>query len=260
MGILHVAPGDSAGGSLLQAVRASGRNEQVIRHLDDLSCGPIASDDPLMREAWWAQVLDEPIAGISLAAFRDRIADIDDHPVIWFGRHSAMELAFYLAWVDRLGDRPYDVVDVTGLELPFTLADGSGGMRPPAQAAWVVSSDGFESLLDHRRPITPAEREAAGRRWRELKQENAPFRIIAETGLVSAPIHYFDSLILEQAATKWHKVDYVIACTMGNNCEPYWQVGSHMLLTRVVALVSQGRLIADGDPWEMRSCRVRLPD
>ena len=32
-----------------------------------------------------------------------------------------------------------------------------------------------------------------------------------------------------------------------------------MLITRVVALVEAGKLLADGDPRDMRSCRVRLP-
>ena len=37
------------------------------------------------------------------------------------------------------------------------------------------------------------------------------------------------------------------------------QVGPTMLLTRVVALVDEGKLLAEGDPWDMRSCNVRLP-
>jgi len=51
----------------------------------------------------------------------------------------------------------------------------------------------------------------------------------------------------------------VVGNTMGLNSEPYFQVGDLMLLTRVVALVGEGKLLADGDPWDMRSCRVRLP-
>ena len=50
----------------------------------------------------------------------------------------------------------------------------------------------------------------------------------------------------------------VVADTMGYNLEPYMQVGDMMLLARVVALVGEGKLVADGDPWDMRSCRVRL--
>jgi hypothetical protein len=46
---------------------------------------------------------------------------------------------------------------------------------------------------------------------------------------------------------------------MGYNGEPYMQVGPVMLLTRLVALVDDGKLLADSGPWDMRSCRVRLP-
>ena len=265
MGILHVAPGASAGYSLLQAVQASGRDEQVIRHMDDLSCGPIGADDPSAREAWWLQLYEGQEAGCSLASdslsfFWDRVANTDDHLIVWFGRHSAAELAFSLAFADRVGDRVYDVVDVTGLELSFIQQDGSVGLRPPAQAASQVPWYGLESLLDHRRSSTTAERDEAGRCWRRLKQENAPFRVVAEVGLVSAPIDYFDGLLLGQATREWHKIAWVVGCTMGNNSDPYHQVGDLMLLTRVVALVGEGKLLADGDPWDMRSCRVRLPD
>lgn len=45
---------------------------------------------------------------------------------------------------------------------------------------------------------------------------------------------------------------------MGDNAEPYIQTGDIMLLARIVALVGDGKLLADGDPWDMRSCRVRL--
>jgi hypothetical protein len=46
---------------------------------------------------------------------------------------------------------------------------------------------------------------------------------------------------------------------MGHNMEPYFQTGDVMLLTRVVALVEAGELLAEGDPWDMRACRIRLP-
>ncbi|MDF2119576.1 DUF1835 domain-containing protein [Roseiarcaceae bacterium H3SJ34-1] len=56
------------------------------------------------------------------------------------------------------------------------------------------------------------------------------------------------------------RLNSMVAETMWLNSEPYYQVGDVMLLMRAVAPVEQGKLIADGDPWDMRSCRVRLPD
>lgn len=48
----------------------------------------------------------------------------------------------------------------------------------------------------------------------------------------------------------------VYALSLSSN--PYLQVGDLALHERVIALVEEGALIADGDPSEMRVCRVRL--
>ena len=111
--VLHVVPGDSAAGTLLQAVRATGRGDPIASFIDDLSCGPIDSDEPSARLAWWASVQHERQDHIT--GFWDRIASATERLVIWFGRHSALEHAFFLALADRLGDRAFDMIDVTGI-------------------------------------------------------------------------------------------------------------------------------------------------
>jgi len=45
-----------------------------------------------------------------------------------------------------------------------------------------------------------------------------------------------------------------------SNSEPYDQVSDLLLLLRVVALVTEGKLLADGNPRNMHTSRVRLPD
>jgi len=37
-------------------------------------------------------------------------------------------------------------------------------------------------------------------------------------------------------------------------------VGDLMLHVRAVALMLHGRLLAEGEPWDIRACKVRLPD
>ena len=76
---------------------------------------------------------------------------------------------------------------------------------------------------------------------------------------MSAPIDHFDSLLIEQATPEWRKIARVVGAAMAYSSEPYYQVGDLMLLTRIVALVEAGKLLADGDPWDMRACKVRLP-
>ncbi|RWH74621.1 DUF1835 domain-containing protein [Mesorhizobium sp.] len=257
-GILHVAPGHSAGGSLRHAIRSSGRTDDVISFPDNLSCGPIDSQEPSARARWWASIYDE--YDVDFDGFWKQIMSTSDRLVVWVGRHSAQEHAFFLALVDRLGDRPYDIIDVTGLQMPLIRPDGKQRLSSPIQAVSLMSETELALLFGTERAMTRQEREEAARRWRSLKSENAPFRIVADSGLVSAPIDVFDELLLERASKDWRKVARVIADTMGHNMEPYIQVGDMMLLTRIVALVDQGKLMAHGDPWLMRKCEVRLPD
>jgi Protein of unknown function/Domain of unknown function (DUF1835) len=243
MKTLHVAPGDSAGASLFRAIRDAGRDEEVLRCRDDLSCGPIGSDDRSARMAWWARFYGVPEFEDDFEPFWNRVTTTDDRLVIWFGRHSARELAFFLAMADRLGDRPYDIVDVTGARSP---------------AVSLVLTDRLRALFGTERPITSQEREEARGHWCRLRVENAPFRVVTPTGLISAPVDYFDPLLIERATPEWRQIARVIGDTM-TYFEPYWQVGDLMLRARVVALVGEGKLLADGDPWDMPSCRVRLP-
>jgi len=257
-GILHIAPGHSAGYSLRQAVRTSGRTDDVIFFRDNLSCGPIDSEESSARLRWWASLYDEH--DIDFDDFWRHVMSTPDRLVVWFGRHSAQEHAFFLAMVDRLGDRPYDIIDVTGLQMPVTRPGGKPELLSPRQAVSLMNEEELVLLLGTERAMTSQERDDAARRWRRLKSENAPFRIVTDSGLVSAPEDVFDALLLERATKDWRKVARVIGETMGHNMEPYIQVGDLMLLSRIVALVDQGKLIAHGDPWMMRKCEVRLPE
>ncbi|HLM15584.1 MAG TPA: DUF3658 domain-containing protein [Reyranella sp.] len=258
MKVLHVAPGDSAGGSLREALRLAGRQQDVLTFTDDLSHGPIAWGTSRERAAWWAHVHEARLED-DLEAFWLRLDAASRRLVVWFGRHSASELAFFLALADRLGGRPYDVVDVTDLQWTFTRPDGTSAVTPPAGAVGMVPTNQLVAQLETARPISPEDRDA-GRLWQHLRSQNAPFRVVTPTGLASAPIDHFDASILEQAARDWRSSAYVIGSTMAHNCDPYMQVGDVMLLARLVALVEEGKLLADGDPWDMRACRVRLPD
>jgi hypothetical protein len=256
MKTLHIAPGYSAGGSLEVALRDAGRDEALVKWPDDLRAGPIDPGSPEQRDAWRDHG-DWDLAG-RLRSFWQRVETTDERLVVWFGRHSASELAFFLAWADRLGDRPYDIVDVTGLEFAAVRPGPDVPPTWPAKSVSILNADNVRSLLGSERPISAEEVSEARQRWNMLKSENAPFRIVTENGLASAPIDHFDPLLLEQAGADWRKVAYVVGMTLGQNSEPYYQVGDLMLLTRLVALVEAGRLEADGDPWEMHACRVRL--
>ena len=151
------------------------------------------------------------------------------------------------------------MIDVTGRRLPVRGRDGSTTLSRPFQSISIVQSDVLRSLLGQEQPVTPQDRDECRQRWRRLRSENAPFRVVTETGLVSASIDHFDPLLLAQATSAWQSVARVVGDTIGYNSDPYVQVGDLMLQTRVIALIEEGRLLADGDPWE-RSWRVRRRD
>lgn len=244
MKTVHVTPGNSSGGSLAEALRQAHRAETVLRFPDDLSSGPIATLDHASRGAWWAPLFEPAEMATAFAQFWNELDASSDRLVVWFGRHRASELAFYLALADRLGDRPYEIVDVT---------DVSGFLG-------VANPDQLEKMFGSERPITAEERRDARLQWQRLRAENAPFRMVTPAGLVSAPIDHFDSLIVEQTSKEWQISARIIGATMGHNCEPYVQVDDRMLLARLVALIGEGKLLAEGDPWDMTTCRVRLPE
>lgn len=119
-----------------------------------------------------------------------------------------------------------------------------------------MQADGLRSLLGQEMLMAARERREAKALWRHLQKENAPFRIVTDTGLVSTTIDHFDPLILAQATSEWQASARIIGNALGYSSQPYQQVGDLMLQTRLVALVEQGRLLAESDPWE-RSCRIK---
>jgi hypothetical protein len=259
MSRLHLAPGMSAGGSLRKALRQAGIREEVLFLPDDLSCGPIEPHDAATRVAWWSLFSDEVLQGPDIHSFWDTISTTDERLVVWFGRRCASELAFFLAVAHRLGGRPFDLVDVTDLQWSYTLPDGSTRRSKPAEAVGIIPENVLRTLLGSERQVSAKERDEAREQWRRLLIENAPVRIVGPTGLASAPIEHFDQLLLEQASRDWRKVAYVVGSAMGNSREQYIQVGDVFLGGRVAALVEAGKLLAEGDPWDLHTARVRLP-
>ena len=255
----HIAPSDSAGGSLQEALPVAGRDDALLVFGDALSCGPIASGDPVERATWWKDEHGWPEIEENIRSFWTRVDASEGKLVLWFGRHSARELAFRHAWAWRVVQRRYHAVDVTGLRIPVTWGNGTNGVIESAQAVSTIPSTGLATLFDSERETSSDEEARYRRQWAKLMAEDAPFRIITPTGLISAPNDCFDHLLLAHSATDWRKVAYVVADVLGLNSEPYLQMSDGTLIGRVAALVDQGKLVADGNPYEIRECRIRLP-
>ena len=254
---LHIVIGDSAGGSLRQALKAAGQKAQVIAICDDLSFGPIDPPNPELRATWAERELgftnDEGRWLAEAAAFWASALSASGRRMIWVARRSAYEYAGFLELLWRLGDKPCEVVDLTDIEI-----DWRDGTRSPLRGTGELHADHIRenALWDRAAPLAPAARERYREMWRKLRAENAPFRIVADQDLVSAPISFFDELLLSCTGTEWQKT----ACVIGEAIAKYEaSVGDLVLLGRIRALVAAGSLEARGDLSAMRSSELRLP-
>ncbi|NRP88390.1 hypothetical protein GFPCMMHI_04310 [Ensifer adhaerens] len=257
MKTLHITPGHSAAGSLREALRLAGRDDDVLPFEDDLTCGPIDSD-AAARAAWWRPFY-EGVAEEHFLKFWRHIDKTKDRLVVWFGRHCAQELAFRLAWAFHMNNRTYDIIDVTDLRLPGRQRDGVAPATYSPRAVSLIRAENLATVLDNAQPILPEHDLANRNEWKRLMGENAPFRIVTSTGLSSAPLDYFDRSLLEQASPEWQRMARVVGDTMSLYVDPYYQVGDVMLHARLIALVNEGKLVAEGDPWNMQTCRIQLP-
>jgi hypothetical protein len=255
---LHVAPGCSAAGVLKSALRSVGRYEPVVFLNDDLSWGPINPGDPAQRAKWWDLHPDEGDIASGVEQFWDRLTTTNDELVVWFGLDAAIEHSFYLHLADRLADRSYNIMDVTGVENYWTDENGTRKPRRPAQHLAGMFEQALVPVLDYHRPISELEKENAACQWRLLKEENAPFRIVTPFGLVSAPIDYFDHSLLGRITMEPRKIADVITESMGKHYTPYVQVSYDMLLRRLVTLVKAKSVLASGDPRDTQNCLVWL--
>ncbi|MDR3416594.1 MAG: DUF3658 domain-containing protein [Nevskia sp.] len=257
MKVLHVTPGHSAAASLRHALRDAGSADELVPCPEDFSFGPISS--PAARAAWWETLFDEPDAPGFLRLFWQRLEAWDGRLVLWFGRSSAWDLSFLHLMADTLPDRPLFAVDVTGLQYPSTRQDGTRTLCEPTSTVSSVVPGPLQDLLGTERELGQKERAALRSHWQVLLREDALFRVVGEAGLVSAPEDHFDQALLDFASTTWRKLAHVVGDTLASE-RARFQVGDLMLHVRAVALMEQGRLLAEGDPWDMRACKVRLPD
>lgn len=264
--IAHVVFTPSGAGCLVQALRKAGRDDQVIACFDDLSFGPINSTDTSFRAEWVEKELgqtDWNKAPNSTERLWDETRFPNNRRVAWLSRRSAMEYANFLEWLWRHGDAPCDVVDLTDVTVSYRPEHGPPRRPQLAISLAMLHHDviASERLWDLAAPLQTSTRTRYLDLWRQLRDENAPLRIIEGGTLRSAPITFFDALLMSHATEDWQKVTRIV----GEGLAAAWddgvfQTGDLVLAARVNALVESGRLECRGkSPLEMRFSEVRLP-
>lgn len=256
---VHVVFNISAAGSIRQALEQIGRRERVIGLPDNLSFGPLDTPSARVRWEWaeeWLNCEYEEVANMADLFWAEAISPAI-LPTAWVCRHNAAEYAGFLEFVWRKAGAPFRVVDATGqkfasLGRPETLVARSLGV--------VRREEIFEARLPDRQTTLRAEEiESYRATWRRLRKENAALRVIDDTGLVSAPITYFDAALVSCVTAEWSKAARVVGAAMAKLWEsPHGDSPSDMLLwARVLALADADTLDICGDDLDIQKTLVR---
>jgi hypothetical protein len=275
---LHVVFTDTGAAELREALKASGRDDAVVSLADNLSFGPIDPADPEARRTWvekelgfagWPSTAEQDgdngweDISVRAHAFWNESLSQRHRKIAWISRRSAMEYAGFLEWLWRLGDAPCEVVDLSEVKISYRPEHG-----PPRRPLLAMSL----GMLDHNTICNndlwdlaePLQMSARGRDldlWRQLCSENAPLRVIEGDKIVSAPITFFDSLLLSHVKANWLKVAMVVGKALTDRMmDGVFQTCDIVLAARINSLVKNGVLEFQGkSPFAIRFSEVRLP-
>jgi hypothetical protein len=271
---LHVAFGHSAAKSLRDALRDLGRDEHVAVYPDDLGYGPINPPSIEARAEFWSEVMlfeDSPTIAEQTNAFWSDVATNVDNQVAWFSRLSVREYAAFHEYVSRCASPPrfVDVADV-----PFVNRDGTPSTIA-AECFAFIGSEAFArmGLLSRVTRMTPSAFDDTRQRWTRLKQDDARLRVLDSSGLMSAPLTYFDEMIIasvssrldrvdgemvEITTTDWQKCARVVGDALYRcNTRGFDQVNDSFVWFRLRELMETDRLDSKGDTSSMWDSFVR---
>lgn len=114
-------------------------------------------------------------------------------------------------------------------------------------------------LVDSARELQPELREQYRGLWGRLRAENAPLRVLTAEGFMSAPVTYFDEMLLSHVTTQWDSAEVPVIETTVHFAEiGLWQAEMLFLEARLGALVNAGQIEMRGDPADPRTCEIRL--
>jgi hypothetical protein len=243
------------------ALRDAGREEHVTCHLDNLALGPINPPDPQSRSNWFDRELgwtDSEWVWASTETFWKEALQEAVRKVAWLSRASSPEYTGFLEWLWRLDGSPCEVVDLTDMTVLHRRKDGTptGPMRALSLALMRPEMIIGNQLVDRAEPLTQTAREHHHTIWQQLRAENAPLRVVTADGLRSAPITFFDPLLLSCATAEWQRAARVVGEAMGK--DEFLQAGDLILATRVLDLVELGLLEGRGNLMNIREGEVRL--
>jgi hypothetical protein len=259
--VLHVMFNHTAAGTLQDVLKSSGRTDEIACLNEDYSAGPLTVGADA-RAKWfeeetgfvgWQEIIEANEASLTRAVSCERKA------IAWVSRRCASSYCGFLEWLSCRSGEACEVVDVTDY---VSTVLWSGNPSPPRLVLSVgtLTPQEFSALLEQQKPLQPADREHFLTLWKKLRRENAPFRVIVESELVSAPIDFFDETILSGVGTEWVPALRVLSRTFRWFLDQdVFQGEPNLLFGRILALAKAGKLELRGDTSHMGDCEVRLP-
>jgi hypothetical protein len=232
-------------------LRKAGRDHEVVEIWHNLNVGPIDPSDPAARAKWLEKEIGRTEPEDTAPSERASIeAELSDHrKVAWLTRRSAMEYAGFLDWLWHRGDGPCDIVDLTDVKIEYPPREGGPG-------PWILPSLALlnhniihrNKLWDLARPLPLTERLGYRELWKQCLAENAPLRVIEGGKIVSAPISFFDSLLMSHVTDKWRSIAMVFSAVTNFHWDDgLWQTDEAFLAARMRTLVESGLLEIRGD-------------
>jgi len=264
--VVHVVFGISTSETLCQALAEDDRPEEVVSCADNFALGPIVPMDAAGRLRgltdilgvydWFSRYEESLVFGN--APFLAASIAKDIQPVVWFSRRDSRSYAGFLWWLSHLGEAPCEIVDLTDM---LIVGDPAGDrLLPPhlAVSPGLVPPHEMIRLREMARPLLPEERRRYQARWQALVRENAPLRVIEGTELVSAPITFFDPLLLSCVVSNWRKMSRIVGEAMGRfYAEDLHQSGDWLLFVRLRHLAETGVVEWAGDITRVHYCEMR---
>jgi hypothetical protein len=250
---------------LRRALALAGRSDRVVCSFDDLSFGPIDPPDGELRTRWVQEEIGytgwEDVIAQTTPFWSEALAP--GPKVAWMSRRTTLEYAGFLEWLWRLGDEPCDVIDLTDVMIVGRGQDGKPApMRHAISLGLLPIHEILDNnLIDRAQTLAPQDRQQYRETWRRLRAENAALRVLNANGLVSAPISFFDPLLLSCATRSWQKAARVIGEALAKELDDaVLQTGDLLLAARIRTLVETGFLEARGDLFDIRRSEIRLKD
>ncbi|CAG35127.1 DUF1835 domain-containing protein [Desulfotalea psychrophila] len=249
--IVHLVQGGSAGGCLRLACKSFGLPGSVHLIQDDFSHGPLKNGparEKYLRDCSRGYADEEEDEINTLAPWLSLSEILDKGSIkqvcIWAGENAAEKTFLEMAcWYLRNYAGTIMRVGATGLEqLPYIAPQNPETLvRLFAQGQILERADRtvlVESFIQTR------DEESTLRRW--------------EAGeIISVPVDYYDSLLMERCSSQWTWAAKIVGEAMGR-CDAHNLLGDVFLTSRLQYLIDQGMLQYKGERKSLRDYWLRL--